>query len=195
LSAALPARAGSRVPFLRDCRHRTLAAALVIELALDRRWFTFLSECAPGASIIAGDGRLSLQTMPEGRFDLVIVDTFSSDAIPVHMMTREAIRLYFRKLSERGVLMLHITNQYLDLSPVLAATAADLGLVAMVPGFRLSVASDARFAQMESHWMALARAPTDLAALATEEGWQAPGVGRSGRPWPDDYSNILQALK
>jgi hypothetical protein len=168
---------------------------VVIELALDRRWFTFLTECAPGASIIAGDGRLSLQAMPDGRFDLVIADAFSSDAIPVHMITREAIALYFRKLSERGVLLLQITNQYLDLSPVLAATAADLGLVAMVPGFRLSLASDARFAQMESHWMALARAPTDLAALATQEGWQTPGLGRGGRPWTDDYSNILQALK
>ncbi len=168
---------------------------VVIELALDRRWFTFLTECAPGASIIAGDGRLSLQAMPDGRFDLVIADAFSSDAIPVHMITREAIALYFRKLSERGVLLLQITNQYLDLSPVLAATAADLGLVAMVPGFRLSLASDARFAQMESHGMALARAPTDLAALATQEGWQPPGLGRGGRPWTDDYSNILQALK
>ena len=103
--------------------------------------------------------------------------------------------LYFRKLSERGVLMLHITNQYLDLSPVLAATAADLGLAAMAPGFRLSVRSDAHFARMESHWMALARAPTDLAALATQEGWQTSGLGRGGRPWTDDYSNILQALK
>jgi hypothetical protein len=153
----------------------------VIELASDRRWFTFLTECVPGAAIIAGDGRLSLQSMSDGRFDLVIVDTFSSDAIPMHMITKEAIALYFRKLSERGVLMLHITNQYLDLSPVLATTAADLGLAAMVPGPRLSFPSDdGRFSRMESHWMALAHAPADLAALAAEEGWKPAGTGAAG---------------
>ena len=168
---------------------------LVIEIAREPRWFSFLAGCAPDARVIAGDGRLALQTMPDGRFDLVIVDTFSSDAIPVHMITREAVMLYFRKLSERGVLMLHITNQYLDLAPMLAVAAADLGLAAMVPGFRLSFSSEARFAQMESHWMALARTPADLAALADQEGWQTPEVGRGRRSWTDDYSNVLQALK
>jgi hypothetical protein len=168
---------------------------LVVALARDRRWFTFLAECAPGAEMLMGDGRLALARMPDARFDLVIVDTFSSDAIPVHMITREALVLYFRKLSARGVLMLHITNQYLDLAPVVAVTVADLGLAAMVPGPRLSLPSGGRFAQMESHWMAVARNPADLEALASREGWRAPEPRPGGRPWTDDYSNILQALK
>jgi spermidine synthase len=168
---------------------------LVVEIARDRRWFGFLAECAPGAQTLIGDGRLSLRTMPDGRFDLIIVDTFSSDAIPMHMLTREAVLLYFRKLSARGVLMLHITNQYLELAPVLAGTVADAGLAAMVPGPRLFLPPEGRYAQMESSWMAVARNPADLAALASLEGWQAPAPRPAGRSWTDDYSNILQALK
>ncbi len=168
---------------------------LVVQLARDTRWFTFLAECAPDAKVVTGDGRLSLKSVADGSLDLIIVDTFSSDAIPVHMMTREAIVLYFQKLAQRGVLMLHITNQYLDLAPVLANIASGANLAAMNPGPRLSLALDERYSQLESHWMALAREPADLAALETQEGWQKPGAATGGRPWTDDYSNILQALK
>jgi spermidine synthase len=168
---------------------------LVVQLARDTRWFSFLAECAPDARVVIGDGRLSMSAVPDSSFDLIIVDTFSSDAIPVHMMTREAVMLYFRKLSKRGVLMLHITNQYLDLAPVLANIAYGQGLAVMTPGPRLWLPFDGLYSQMESHWMAVARAPADLAALDTGEGWQRPAVGRRGRPWTDDYSNILQALK
>jgi len=168
---------------------------VVVSIARDPRWFDFIATCAPDAKIVTGDGRLSLARKPDGAYDLIILDTFSSDAIPVHMVTREAIALYFRKLAERGVLMLHISNEYLDLAPVLAKTASDLGLTAMVPGPRFSVAFDGRFSQLESNWMAIARHPGDLAELVKEEEWRPPALSASIRPWTDDYSNILQALK
>jgi len=167
---------------------------VVVAIATNSPWFDFVATCAPDAKVVTGDGRLSLARAADGAYDLVILDTFSSDAIPIHMVTREAVALYFRKLSARGVLMLHISNEYLDLAPVLASIASDLGLAAMVPGSRLSVAFDGRFAQLESNWMAIAREPADLARLASEEGWRPPDPS-SVRAWTDDYSNILQALK
>ena len=167
---------------------------VVVRLARDPRWFDFLAGCAPDAPIVIGDGRLSLERVPDRSYDLIILDTFSSDAIPIHMVTREAVALYFRKLADHGVLMLHISNQYLDLAPVIAAIAADLKLVARVPGPRLMVPSDGVYDQLESNWMAVARAPGDLARLETEEGW-LPAPRTAARPWTDDYSNILQALK
>ncbi|MCC7487665.1 MAG: fused MFS/spermidine synthase [Burkholderiales bacterium] len=167
----------------------------VVAIARDSGWFDFLAACAPRARIVTGDGRLALAGERDAAFDLVILDTFSSDAIPVHMVTREAVELYFRKLAPRGVLMFHISNQYLDLAPVLAAIARSLGLAAMAPGPRFTLPFDGRFSQMESRWIALARAPVDLAALAADEGWVAAEPAAPGRPWTDDYSNILQALK
>src|SRR5262249_16004554 len=122
-------------------------------------------------------------------------DTFSSDSIPVHMITREAVALYFRKLAPKGVLMVHISNQYLDLEPVLARIAADLGLTALIPGPPLPVSFDGYFSQLPSTWMALARTPGDLPGLVSEEGWGPPAAPSPGRTWTDDYSNILQALK
>ena len=150
----------------------------------------------PDAKVVTGDGRLSLQTVPDGSFDLIIVDTFSSDAIPVHMMTREAVMLYFRKLSERGVLMLHITNQYLDLD----AGAGEHrrrpgpdGDGARARGSRLP--SDGRYCP-DGIALDGARARARRPRRAGDPGrMAAPGVGRGGRPWTDDYSNILQALK
>jgi hypothetical protein len=168
---------------------------VVVAIARDPRWFDFIAACAPDARIVTGDGRLSLAHEPDRAYDLIILDTFSSDAIPIHMVTREAVELYFRKLAARGVLMLHISNQYLDLVPVLARIASDLGLAAMVPSPRLTLAFDGAFSQLESNWMAIARVPGDLAPLAAAEGWRTPGASPLVRAWTDDYSNILQALK
>jgi predicted membrane-bound spermidine synthase len=167
----------------------------VVDIARDPRWFDFLAACAPDARIVLGDGRLSLARARDAAYDLIILDTFSSDSIPVHMITREAVALYFRKLTAHGVLMIHISNEYLDLAPVLERIAADLGLSATIPGARLPLALDGHYAQLESNWMALARTPGDLARPVREEGWQAANGPTRGRPWTDDYSNILQALK
>jgi len=168
---------------------------VVVQLARDSRWFDFLAHCAPGAKVVLGDGRLSLARVADRSYDLIILDTFSSDAIPVHMVTREAVALYFRKLAEHGVLIFHISNQYLDLVPVLSAIASDLGLTARVPGPRLLLPGEGRYSRMESNWMAIARTAADLAPLETEEGWEPPAARIAARPWTDDYSNILQALK
>jgi spermidine synthase len=168
---------------------------VVAHLAKDTRYFRFLSECAPKAPIVIGDGRLSLRAAPDAHFDLIVVDTFGSDAIPVHMITREALSLYLSKLRPGGVVMFHITNQYVDLVPVLADLAAAAGRAGLMPGSRLSLPPEDRLGQMESNWIAIARDPRDLAALQTEEGWVVLPPRSSARLWTDDYSNVLGALK
>ena len=168
---------------------------VVVQLATDTRYFTFLSECAPESKIVIGDGRLSLAATPDAEFDLIIADAFSSDAIPVHMITREALALYFRKLRPGGIVMFQITNQYVELTPVLSDLAAAAGLTAFKPGPRLMIPPDDRYEHMESHWIAIARAPEHLKALETEEGWEPLPREPRNRLWTDDYSNIVGALK
>jgi hypothetical protein len=167
---------------------------VVVKLAQDGRHFDFLARCAPDARIVVGDGRLSIARAPDAAYDLIVIDTFSSDAIPAHMVTREALALYFRKAAAGGVVAFHVTNQYLDLLPVLARLAADAGLAAYIPGPRMDLQLDDRLAALPSSWVAVARDAARLAPLAADEGWipmPAPGPGRL---WTDDFSNILSAI-
>lgn len=168
---------------------------VVVRLAKDTRYFSFLGDCAPDAKIVLGDGRLSVKAVPDRYFDLIIIDTFSSDAIPMHMMTREALALYFQKLSDDGIVMFHVSNQYLDLAPVLANLAAGAGLAAKVPGPHLSLPPEDPLAQMESRWIAISRRAQNLALLESQEGWVATTPRQGARLWTDDFSNVLGALK
>ena len=167
---------------------------LVVQLAKDRRHFQFLSECAPDARIVLGDGRLSLAGEPERAFDAILIDTFSSDSIPAHMITREALALYLSRLDANGVIVFHVTNQYLDLVPVVSSLVADAGVAALMPGPRLEFALDERLAALPSTWIAIARDPKRLEALAEQENWQPLPPPRL-RVWTDDFSNVLSALK
>lgn len=168
---------------------------LVVRIAKDARHFDFLERCAPHARIEVGDGRLSLARAKEGSFDLIVIDTFSSDAIPVHMITREALALYLSRAGENGVVMFHVTNQYLDLVPVLARLAADARVAALTPGPRLGLQLEERLAALPSTWVAMARDEARLAPLAAEEGWGELRMPARGTVWTDDFSNVLSALK
>ena len=105
--------------------------AKVGQLAQDTRYFRYLDECGGPANIVYGDARLSLAAAPKRHYDLLIVDAFSSDAIPIHLMTREALALYGEKLTQQGVLMLHISNHNLDLTSVIGNLAEDAGLMGL----------------------------------------------------------------
>jgi spermidine synthase len=100
----------------------------VIRIASDAALFPFLHECAPSHRIIQGDGRLRLRNAPDAEYDQIILDAFTSDAIPAHLLTREALAEYLTKLKPDGVLTLHLSNRYFKLAPVVAAEARDLGL-------------------------------------------------------------------
>ena len=104
----------------------------IIRIARDPNLFSFLSECRPDAPIILGDARLTLADAPDGAYDLIVVDAFSSDAIPIHLLTREAMAIYLRKLSPHGMVVLHVSNRHLELASVVVGIAAANGLITRV---------------------------------------------------------------
>jgi hypothetical protein len=161
----------------------------VERIARDPRYFTYLADSRAPTQVEVGDGRLSLAREPDGSFDLLVLDAFSSDAIPIHLLTREAVRLYFQKLAPGGVLVAHLSNRYLDLAPVLGGLARDAGLLGW---WRFGAGAAADFAD-PSKWAVVARTPDDVGSIALDRRWRAlPGGG--GRVWTDEYSNVLAAM-
>lgn len=165
---------------------------LVVRIASDPQKFRFLSHCAPASQIVLGDARITITKEEDRYFDILIVDAFSSDAIPVHLLTREALEAYLSKLSETGVLALHISNRHMDLGPVIAAAARELGLIALT---RHSEKTDEMKEAYKSGatLAVLARNAADVRALRGYDGWK-PLEDRGWRVWTDDYSNVLAAI-
>jgi hypothetical protein len=165
----------------------------VERLARHPDYFTYLRDCAPEAQVLVGDARLSLERVPDRAYELLIVDAFSSDAIPVHLMTSEAIALYLRKLSETGLLALHISNRYVDLAPVIAAIVQAQGLGAAIQRHRPDPGSDA-WKSAPSQWVVVGQHQSDLRSLLGAGPWEEP-VAAPGPLWTDDYSNVVRLIK
>lgn len=163
----------------------------VQEIARDRGFFTFLRDARAPVDIVLGDARLSIAATADGTFGFLVLDAFSSDAIPVHLLTREAMALYARKLSPGGLLAVHISNRFLDLEPVVAVGAAAVGFRGMVR-FDGVTAARGKALETSSAWMVLARSPADLAPLARDPRWKATRA--NGQGWTDDASNLWGAL-
>jgi hypothetical protein len=166
----------------------------VERLARNPDYFTFLRDCAPGARVVLGDARQSLERVPDGAFDVLVVDAFSSDAIPVHLMTAEAVALYFRKLTPDGLLVLHVSNRYLDLAPVVAAIVNHLGLTAMIQHYQPNAGDERELRLIPSTWIVAGRRRIDLQPLLGTPRWQEP-VAPPGPLWTDDYSNVLRIVR
>ncbi len=168
---------------------------VVMKVARDERFFTYLRDGAPQAAIKAGDARISLQRAPEGRFDFMIMDAYSSDAIPVHLLTREALQIYLGRLRAPGLLAFHISNRHFDLEPVLASLATDARLAALTSQ-QLSLTPEEAAAGKEcSQWVILARDPATLDRLSLPEAWR-PLRSRPGTSvWTDDFSSIITTLR
>ena len=166
----------------------------VERIARDPRYFTFLRDCAPQARVMLGDARISLARQPDGLHDVMIFDAFNSDAVPVHLLTREAFDLYLRKLSPRGVLAFHISNRYFDLRPVLSRLARDAQLVAYFE-FATAVSTAEQLQGKEgSVWVIMARKPGDIEALTHDKRWIAADSNVQGAAWTDDYADVLGSL-
>ncbi len=167
----------------------------IADLARDPRYFTYLRDARGAVRIVLGDARLSLARESDEAFDLLVVDAFGSDAIPVHLLTREALRLYFRTIAGRGVLAFHISNRYMDLQPLLGDLAADAGLVALGQIDNHVTPDEERAGKSASSWVVMARRPGDLGPLATDSRW-VPLSGRQKRVvWTDDFSNPLSVMR
>jgi SAM-dependent methyltransferase len=171
----------------------------IIDIARDRKLFRYIDKCKPDMKIIVGDARLMLAKTSPGSFDVLAVDAFSSDAIPLHLMTQEAFAVYGRALAPDGVLMVHITNRFLDLEPVVAAIAQSQGWSARARRFRAPTKQAAGSFDTDSNWILLARSPERLDAAIAATG-SAPGDWETLRErpgmtaWSDDFSSILPVL-
>lgn len=165
---------------------------LVIKIAADPSKFRFMSECAPDAKVVLGDARLTLARAP-ALAPIVVVDAFSSDAIPVHLLTREAFALYLSRLDEQGAIVFHISNKAMDLSHIVARVAAEHGLKSWmrVDDVPASARKDMRTGSMA---MAMARQAAHLGPLTGDRKWRRIRPDMKARPWTDDYSTILTAI-
>jgi spermidine synthase len=164
----------------------------VIRIARDPQRFRFLSECAPGMPIVAGDARLTLAASTP-RYDFILLDAFSSDAVPVHLLTREAFAGYVSRLAPHGVITVHVSNRHVELASVVAKVGASEGLVAYFK--RDTAAND--FQQdyrSNSDVVALARNVSDLGDLPSRAGWHRLEPSPDIAVWTDDYSNVLAAI-
>ncbi|MSU66129.1 MAG: hypothetical protein EXS38_08540 [Opitutus sp.] len=168
---------------------------VVLKLARDETYFTFLRDSPAAMRVVLGDARRSLGAEPDGKFDVLVLDAYSSDAIPVHLVTREALALYRRKLAQGGLLAFHISNLHLDLEPVFAGLARDAGLVCLTRDDTEIGADERALGKAPSIWLVMARGPADLAQLANDSRWH-PSRGQEGPAvWTDDYSSLLSVFR
>jgi predicted O-methyltransferase YrrM len=165
----------------------------VERIARDPSLFSFLADCAPSSPVILGDARITLADAADGGYDLLFLDAFTSDAIPAHLLTREALELYLTKTRAEGVVIFNISNRHLDLEPMLARLAETAGLVAMV-GEYIPTEEEASMQIFSSRWVAIARNARDLGSLPQSPLWRPASVEPGVDFWTDDFSNILSVL-
>ncbi len=164
---------------------------VVDRLARDRRYFTYIADAPVPLRTVLGDGRLSLAADSSARYDVLVLDAYSSDAIPVHLLTREAIALYMNRLAPGGILAFNLSNRHLDLEPVLAAIALDAHLVCRLHD-DIDVTPEQYVAgRFPARVAVVARAVDDLGGIARDRRWIAPRPQPGLRLWTDDYSSLL----
>ncbi|HVD61267.1 MAG TPA: fused MFS/spermidine synthase [Gemmatimonadaceae bacterium] len=167
---------------------------LVPGISKNPYYFTFLRDCAVRPTIVIGDARLTLAKQADRKFGLLIIDAFSSDAIPVHLLTRQAFSLYERVLDDHGILFVHISNRHLNLQPVVASLANDAGLIALIGEHEATPREEGLELDYSCDWVAIARSPEDFGPLAKDPRWHAL-LDNGSRAWTDDYSNVWSVIK
>lgn len=164
---------------------------LVKKIATNEKYFTFLKDAKAKWKIVLGDGRLSLKQSQDKYFDLIIFDAFSSDAIPVHLITLDAVKLYLTKIKENGILAFHISNKYMKLDPVLGDIASSLGLYAVIQRDLNMSSLDQENGKEPSVWVLMTRRQDNLGKLTFDNRWVQLTEKTGRNVWTDDYSNVL----
>jgi spermidine synthase len=168
---------------------------VVERIARNPRLFTYLRDCPPNVSVTIGDARVSLAKAPDRHYGLIVLDAFSSDAIPIHLLTREALQLYLSKLQAQGLLLFHISNRYFDLPVVLDKLASRLNLAALIQQDVQITEAEQASGKSPSIWVLMAPEKQTLAPFVVDTRWK-PLVGElSGDLWTDDYSNVVRVLR
>lgn len=159
----------------------------VKKIAANPEYFTFFEKSSAEWQVILGDGRLRIEDAAPNGYDIIILDAFSSDAIPVHLLTKEALHLYLSKLRDDGILAFQITNKYVSLEPVLQRLANDAGLTALLQ----ETGYDMEIMKYGSKWVLMARHTNAFGNLAHDERWKKLEGFAPARLWTDDFSNVL----
>ncbi len=165
---------------------------MVDRIARTPEWFRFLTACTPDAPTHMGDARMVLDRQKDMRFDILVIDAYSSDSVPVHLTTNEAMQLYLDRLAPGGLLVYHISNRYYDIDIPLARSAEDLGLAARIQDYKGNTKEDLGDVAMTA--VVLARSADDLGDLAEDPRWRV--LESDGGPvWTDDYANLVSIIR
>lgn len=166
----------------------------VVDIAANPNYFTYLRDCGP-ARIVVGDGRLKLAREADHSFDLIVLDAFSSDSVPAHLMTAEALRLYMDKLAPGGMVVFHVSNRFMELGSIIGGAARAGGYTAWYNALDLKYwKPDPAKLDMRPYLAVVTREPADARSLAADPAWHEATAAESAAPWTDDYSNILGAI-
>jgi hypothetical protein len=168
---------------------------VVAQIARDPSLFTYLRDCTPHAGIVLGDGRLTMAKAPDHSYDLIVLDAFGSDSVPVHLITREAIQMYLSKLRPGGVLLFNISNKYVNLAAVLAGEASNLSLAGFQRVDTEVTTAQAALGKYPSAWLVMAPAAGNLGGLPTQSAWRVLKANPNDPVWTDDFSDVLSVTR
>ena len=163
----------------------------MVDTASDPKYFSYIKNCAPDFKPVIGDARLTFAREPDGVYDLIIVDAYSSDAIPIHLATEEAMKIYKDKLAPHGAVLMHVSNRHLDLEPVVVGIADANDLKSWV--YDEDSGRDADYI-FSTDVVVSAREEADVGSLASNDKWDEREPTKGQRVWTDDYSNVLGAV-
>ena len=163
----------------------------MVDTARDPRFFTYIRSCEPDLDPVIGDARLTFAREPDGIYDLIIVDAYSSDAIPIHLATEEAMKIYKDKLAPHGAVLMHVSNRHLELSSVVVGIADANDLKSWV--YSEDSGRDGEYIFATSVVVS-ARQEADVGKLASSDVWEETEADEKQRVWTDDYSNVLGAV-
>jgi len=164
----------------------------VTEVAENPELFTYLSDCGSPYEIVMGDGRLTIGDKPDGTYDIIVMDAFSSDSIPIHLLTLDAFQLYKKKLAPDGFIVINVSNRYLNLTPVIASNAKELGMQAFIKRSKGGKIGTMPF--YDAEFMAMTDNPRVIDHLTSRE-WKIVEPEPGFRLWTDQYSNITALFK
>jgi hypothetical protein len=166
----------------------------VARIAGDPRYFSYLTGSPAKVSTILGDARLMLAKAPDARYELLVLDAYGSDSVPVHLLTREALQLYLKKLAPGGRIAFHVSNLHLNLRPVVANLAHDAGLVCLAEDDETVTDEEVAAGKFPSRWMIVARRMEDFGTLPRDGNWEVVQSDPASPLWTDDHSSILPLL-
>jgi hypothetical protein len=163
----------------------------MVDTARDPRYFTYIRSCEPDLEPVIGDARLTFARESDGIYDLIIVDAYSSDAIPIHLATEEAMAIYKDKLAPQGAVVMHVSNRHLELSSVVVGIADANDLMSWV--YNQTTDRDSEYI-FSTAVVVCARQEADVGTLASSEQWALTEANENQRVWTDDYSNVFGAV-